>query len=50
MIIEPAVPTTLNPAAPGVFMEHIAMVQSGDDPAKTTTWLEHITDDEYSGN
>lgn len=36
-------------AAPGVFMEHIAMVESGDDPATSTTWLGHITDDEYEG-
>ena len=36
-------------AAPGVFMEHIAMVQNGDDAAKTTTWLKHVTDDEYNG-
>jgi quercetin dioxygenase-like cupin family protein len=32
------------------FMEHIAMLESGDDPATTTTWLEHITDDDYLGN
>ncbi|MGY3320229.1 hypothetical protein ACVWYS_000888 [Arthrobacter sp. TE12231] len=30
-------------------MEHIAMLQDGEDPAKTTTWGEHITDDEYNG-
>lgn len=36
-------------AAPGCFMEHIAMLESGDDPAATTTWLEHITDDDYEG-
>lgn len=36
-------------AAPGCFMEHIAMLEHGDDPATTTTWLEHITDDEYNG-
>jgi hypothetical protein len=30
-------------------MEHIAMLQSGEDPAKTTIWGEHITDDEYNG-
>lgn len=31
------------------FMEHIAMLENGQDPATTTTWLEHITDDEYAG-
>ena len=36
-------------AAPGCFMEHIAMLESADDPAETTTWKEHITDDEYEG-
>jgi quercetin dioxygenase-like cupin family protein len=37
-------------AAPGFYMEHIAMLESGDDPATTTTWLEHITDDDYEGH
>ncbi|MFF1572292.1 cupin domain-containing protein [Leifsonia sp. NPDC058292] len=36
-------------AAPGCFMEHIAMLESADDPAATTVWKEHITDDEYNG-
>ncbi len=36
-------------AAPDCFMEHIAMLESADDPAETTTWREHITDDEYEG-
>ena len=36
-------------AAPGVFMEHIAMFEHGEDPATTTTWLEHITDDQFNG-
>ena len=31
------------------FMEHIAMLESADDPAETTVWKEHITDDEYEG-
>jgi hypothetical protein len=30
-------------------MEHIAMLQYGEDPSKTTTWTEHITEDEYNG-
>ena len=31
------------------FMEHIAMIEGADDPAGTTIWLEHITDDQYRG-
>lgn len=26
------------------------MLANADDPADTTTWLEHITDDEYNGS
>ncbi len=37
-------------AGQGCFMEHIAMLESGDDPATTTVWLEHITDEDYNGN
>lgn len=29
-------------------MEHMAMLENGEDPAATTTWLEHVTDIEYS--
>jgi quercetin dioxygenase-like cupin family protein len=36
-------------SAPGCFMEHLAMFEAGDDPAASTTWKEHITDDEYEG-
>jgi quercetin dioxygenase-like cupin family protein len=36
-------------AAPDRFMEHLAMFDTGDDPAGTTTWLEHVTDEEYLG-
>jgi quercetin dioxygenase-like cupin family protein len=36
-------------ACPDSFMEHLAMLDSGDDPAATTTWLEHVTDEEYLG-
>jgi len=25
------------------------MLEGADDPAETTTWLEHITEDEYRG-
>ncbi|TAM70400.1 MAG: cupin domain-containing protein [Microbacteriaceae bacterium] len=31
------------------FMEHLAMLENGDDAATTTTWLEHVTDDTYDG-
>jgi hypothetical protein len=27
--------------------EHLAMLDSADDPAAATTWLEHVTDDQY---
>jgi quercetin dioxygenase-like cupin family protein len=36
-------------AAEGTFMEHIAMLENGDDPTTTTVWLEHITDEDYNG-
>ncbi len=36
-------------AAPGMFMEHLAILESGDDPTTTTVWAEHITDGEYEG-
>jgi quercetin dioxygenase-like cupin family protein len=36
-------------AAPDSFMEHLAMLDTADDPAATTTWLEHVTDDDYLG-
>ncbi|SDG73754.1 cupin domain-containing protein [Microbacterium pygmaeum] len=26
-----------------------AMLEAGDDPATTTTWREHVTDDDYAG-
>ncbi len=35
-------------AAESSFMEHIAILESADDPTKTTTWLEPITDDDYN--
>lgn len=34
-------------ATPEDYMEHLAMLDMGDDPATTTTWLEHVTDEEY---
>jgi quercetin dioxygenase-like cupin family protein len=34
-------------ATPDDFMEHLAMLENADDPATTTTWLEHVADDEY---
>ena len=36
-------------AAPGCFMEHLAMLESADDPGSTTDWKEHVTDEEYAG-
>lgn len=36
-------------AAPGCFMEHIALVEAGDDPDATTVWKEHVSDAEYEG-
>ncbi len=35
-------------SAPGCFMEHIALLENGDDPAETTIWKEHVTDAEYN--
>ncbi len=34
-------------AAPDSFMEHLAMVDQADDPSTSTTWLEHVSDEEY---
>ena len=34
-------------AAPDSFMEHLAMIDNADDPAQSTTWLEHVSDEEY---
>jgi hypothetical protein len=28
-------------------MEHLAMLDHADDPAGSTTWLEHVTDADY---
>ena len=28
-------------------MEHLAMLDNADDPATTTTWLEHVDDAQY---
>jgi quercetin dioxygenase-like cupin family protein len=36
-------------AAADMFMEHLAMLDVGDDPAITTTWLEHVPEAEYLG-
>jgi quercetin dioxygenase-like cupin family protein len=36
-------------AAPGCFMEHIAITENGEDPAATTTWREHITEADFDG-
>ncbi|ROS74637.1 quercetin dioxygenase-like cupin family protein [Curtobacterium sp. PhB130] len=34
-------------ATPDRYMEHLAMLDLSDDPATTTTWLEHVADDDY---
>jgi quercetin dioxygenase-like cupin family protein len=34
-------------ATPEDFMEHLAVTESGEDPASTTTWLEHVGDEDY---
>lgn len=34
-------------ATPRDFMEHLAALENGDDPAGTTTWLEHVSDHDY---
>ncbi len=34
-------------ATPEDFMEHLAITENADDPATTTTWLEHVGDDAY---
>ena len=36
-------------AAAGSFMEHLAMLENADDPTTTTTWKEHVSDDEFHG-
>lgn len=35
-------------ATPTDYMEHLAMLDAADDPATTTTWLEHVSDEEYT--
>ena len=34
-------------AAPDRFMEHLAMLEQSDDPATSTVWLEHVSDEDY---
>ncbi|ACL41237.1 Cupin 2 conserved barrel domain protein [Pseudarthrobacter chlorophenolicus A6] len=36
-------------SANGTFMEHIAILENDEDPAATTAWAEHITDEQYEG-
>lgn len=31
------------------FMQHLTMLEGGDDPATSTTWLEHVPDEDYHG-
>ncbi|MBN8424671.1 cupin domain-containing protein [Microbacterium esteraromaticum] len=34
-------------ATPDDYMEHLAMIDTADNPADTTVWLEHVSDEEY---
>lgn len=34
-------------ASPDDFMEHLAMLENTEDPAQTTTWLEHVSEQDY---
>ncbi|MFV0407080.1 MAG: cupin domain-containing protein [Propioniciclava sp.] len=34
-------------AVPDSFMEHLAGMENGDDPAATTTWLEPVSEADY---
>ena len=29
-------------------MEHLAMLENAEDPSTTTTWLEHVSDEDYA--
>ena len=35
-------------ADPEHFMEHLAMLENAEDPSTTTTWLEHVSDEDYA--
>ena len=35
-------------ATPDDFMEHLAMLENSDNPNATTTWGQHVTDEEYN--
>jgi len=34
-------------ATPDDYMEHLAMFEQADDPATSTTWLEHVAEADY---
>lgn len=34
-------------ATPEDFMEHLAIAENSDDPARSMTWLEHVAPEEY---
>lgn len=34
-------------ASPDSFMEHLAMVDQGNDPLVSTVWKEHVTEEQY---
>ena len=35
-------------ATPDHFMEHLAMFENSDNPNATTTWGQHVADEEYN--
>ena len=37
-------------SAPGVFMEHLAILEGDDGADDVSWWGEHITDDDYEGH
>ena len=47
MKIEAKAPTVKHGATPDAFMEHLAMFENSDDPAATTSWGRHVSDEEY---
>lgn len=36
-------------ATPTDFMQHLAILELGDDPATSNVWLEHVSDAQYHG-
>lgn len=36
-------------ATPYDFMEHLAMSEGAEDPAGSTMWVQHVTDEQHGG-